>query len=63
MIDLQVINDNVWVFLSHSHNDNDLLLILTQSLMKGETLSVQHGLLNEHKHYRDVILRKSSMRY
>lgn len=26
MIDLQVINDNVWVFLSHSHNDYDKVI-------------------------------------
>ena len=34
MIDLQVINDNVWVFLSHSHNDYDKVIQVRNMLEK-----------------------------
>lgn len=34
MIDLQVINDNVWVFLSHSHNDYDKVILVRNMLEK-----------------------------
>ncbi len=40
------------------YNDYDLLLGLTRSLMKGETLSVQNIILNEHKQIREVILER-----
>ena len=34
MIDLKVINDNVWVFLSHSHNDYDKVILVRNMLEK-----------------------------
>lgn len=34
MIDLQIINDNVWVFLSHSHNDYDKVIQVRNMLEK-----------------------------
>lgn len=40
------------------YNDYDLLLALTQSLMKGEALSVQYHILDEHKQSREVILAR-----
>lgn len=43
------------------YNDYKLLLALTQSLMKGEALSVQHGLLDEYRRIRDLILRIPSV--
>lgn len=42
------------------HNDYDLLLSLTQSLMKGEALSVQYDILGKHGRFRDVILGNHS---
>ena len=39
------------------YNDYELLLALTQSLMKGEGLSVQYDILDKHRHIRDLILR------
>lgn len=38
------------------YNDYELLLALTQSLMKGEPTSVQFHILDEHKRLRDGIL-------
>ena len=40
------------------YNDYELLLALTQSLMKGEALSVQNNILNEHKQLREVIFER-----
>ncbi len=34
MIDLQIINDNVWVCLSHSHNDYDKVIQVRNMLEK-----------------------------
>lgn len=34
MIDLQIINDNIWVFLSHSHNDYDKVIQVRNMLEK-----------------------------
>lgn len=42
------------------HNDYDLLLSLTQSLMKGEALSVQYDKLDKHRRFRDAILGNPS---
>lgn len=39
------------------HNDYDLLLYLTQSLMKGESILAQYNILDKHKQIRDVLLR------
>ena len=38
------------------YNDYDLLLELTQSLMKGDPVYIQNDILNKHKRFRDVIL-------
>lgn len=37
------------------YNDYDLLLALTQSLMKGDSISVQYEILSNHNHIRDGI--------
>lgn len=42
------------------YNDYELLLALTQSLMKGDKLSVQYNMLVEHRRLRELILRISS---
>ena len=40
------------------YNDYDLLLALTQSLMKGGSISVQYKILDDHKRKRDTLLKK-----
>lgn len=39
------------------YNDYELLLALTQSLLKGEALSVQRGMLDEYKRIRNITLK------
>ncbi len=39
------------------YNDYDLLLALTQSLIKGEPLSTQYNILDSHKQSREVFLK------
>lgn len=41
------------------YNDYELLLALTQSLMKGEPLYKQYNILNKHNHLRDEYLGNS----
>lgn len=42
------------------YNDYNLLLALTQSLMKGDFISTQYGILEKHKQYRNELLKKCS---
>lgn len=42
------------------YNDYDLLLALTQSLMKGDPILVQYNIIDEHRQFRDVLLGLSS---
>jgi radical SAM superfamily enzyme YgiQ (UPF0313 family) len=39
------------------YNDYELLLALTQSLMKGDDMSVQYEIMDKHRRIRDLILR------
>lgn len=48
-------DDSYSVMEKLRYNDYDLLLALTQSLMKGDSISVQYEILSNHNHIRDGI--------
>ena len=45
------------------YNDYDLMLELTQSLMKGDPISIQYGILSKHKLFREELLNCSKYDY
>ena len=57
-VDVVEKDDSYSIMEKLRYNDYDLLIELTQSLMKGDSNLVQYEILSKHNHIRDVLMGK-----